>query len=105
MNFDCVLQLSGLSATDLDGCSALAELRLGHNELTSLPLELGACTRLKILDLGANRIRSLEDIKVGILVSGTGSSDVSFSSEARWCFYGCVRGNLARQARSEQLFR
>ena len=59
----CLLQLTKLGATDRAGCTALAELRLGHNELSALPTELAACSRLKIVDLGANRIRNLDDIK------------------------------------------
>jgi len=51
-------------------CEALQELRLNHNQLTSLPEELASNSRLKILDVGGNAIASFDDIQVGGVVGG-----------------------------------
>ena len=59
-----VAQLSMLGDADLAGCGSLAELRLGHNELADLPAALSACSRLKIVELGSNRIVNLSSIEV-----------------------------------------
>ena len=45
---------------------SLAELRLGHNDIPTLPAALSACIRLKIVDLGSNRVANLDDVKVGL---------------------------------------
>lgn len=46
-------------------CQLLKELRLSHNKLASLPSELAANERLRILEAGGNPIASLKDIQVG----------------------------------------
>ena len=57
-------QLPALGDEDLKGCASLAELRLGHNDLTTLPAALSSCSRLKILDLGSNRIADIQSTQV-----------------------------------------
>ena len=60
-----VVQISSLGDEDLQGCPSLAELRLGHNELTRLPAALSSCSRLKIVDLGSNHIADVRSMQVG----------------------------------------
>lgn len=56
--------MAALGDEDLKGCASLAELRLGHNELTALPEALSSCSRLKIVDLGSNRIADIDSVQV-----------------------------------------
>ena len=48
---------------DVQGCTALKELRLNHNALAELPQSLSACRQLRIVDLAGNPIVSLKPIK------------------------------------------
>lgn len=57
---------SALAASHRRGCTQLEELRLNHNQLGVLPEELSSLWRLRILDVGGNRIARLEDVQVGV---------------------------------------
>ncbi len=61
------MQVSALGDEDLRGCAALAELRLSHNDLTTLPAALSSCSKLKIVDLGSTRIADVESVQVRTL--------------------------------------
>lgn len=50
----------------LSECSSLAELRVSHNALQSLPQELSRNKRLKIIEAGANQIDNFEEVQVSI---------------------------------------
>ena len=79
-----MFQLSALGDDDLAGCPALAELRLGHNGLAALPGALSSCGRLKIVDLGSNRVADLDSMKVTIHCNVL---DVDLSA----CSLNCMR--------------
>ena len=57
----CRLQQLGLGLSE---CSSLAELRVSHNSLQSLPQALSSNKRLKIIEAGANQIDDFDDIQV-----------------------------------------
>ena len=57
----CRLQQLGSALSE---CSSLAELRVSHNALQSLPQELSRNKRLKIIEAGANQIDNFEDVQV-----------------------------------------
>ena len=48
----------------LSECSSLAELRISHNALTSLPQDLIKNSRLKIIEVGANQIADFQQVQV-----------------------------------------
>lgn len=67
------------------GMVHLEELRLNHNMLRMLPVELGALTALRILDVGGNQIATLEDVQVGAQAWGLQCVDTSHVQQAgRW---------------------
>jgi hypothetical protein len=57
----CRLQQLGSALSE---CSSLAELRVSHNALQSLPQELSRNKRLKIIEAGANQIDNFEEVQV-----------------------------------------
>ena len=52
----------------LSECSSLAELRVSHNALQSLPQELSRNKRLKIIEAGANQIDNFKEVQVSTLI-------------------------------------
>ena len=48
----------------LSECTSLAELRVSHNTLASLPQDLSSNPRLKIIEAAANQIAKFQDIQV-----------------------------------------
>jgi len=51
--------LTGAVPAEIGRLSALRELNLGLNQLTSLPAEIGQLTSLKVLDLVGNKLTSV----------------------------------------------
>ena len=43
----------------MEDCAALQNLDLSHNQLTSIPPELGQCAALQRLDLDHNQLASI----------------------------------------------
>lgn len=50
----------------LSECSSLAELRVSHNALASLPQDLSRNPRLKIIEAGGNQIANFQQIQVSV---------------------------------------
>ena len=48
----------------LSNCSSLAELRVSHNALRGLPIDLSRNLRLKIIEAGANQIADFQQVQV-----------------------------------------
>ena len=51
--------LTGAVPAEIGRLSALRELSLGVNQLTSVPAEIGQLTSLKVLDLVGNKLTSV----------------------------------------------
>ncbi|OAE22671.1 hypothetical protein AXG93_2675s1040 [Marchantia polymorpha subsp. ruderalis] len=59
-----LMSLKKVIGSALKRCATIEELRLAHNQLSSLPQELERNGRLTILDLGTNYFKSWSDLQV-----------------------------------------